>query len=179
MILDGGIFVADLFHPVGAFPLSAHDLLIETRNPGGEVNCCIRIVLPDHTLFVVDLHILLGIQQVRHLGHILYPIVTVVGYLDTSLATGFGGDQDHTIGGAGSVDGSGGSIFQHVDRFNVGGVQCVDVPAGHTVDHIQRSGVANGTQPTDVHLKPLSRHTGSLGDVHTGCIGLHCLKGID
>ena len=60
-----------------------------------------------------------------------------------------GGHEDHTIGSTGSVDGTRGSILQHLDTLDVAGVDVVKTTLDrHTVDDIQRVAVVDRADTT-------------------------------
>src|SRR5690606_12653435 len=59
-------------------------------------------------------------------------------------AAGLGGDDDHTTGAAGAVDGGGTTVFQHVHGGNVIGVYAVEVCTDHAIYDDQRLRI--GTQ---------------------------------
>ena len=108
------------------------------------------------------------------------------------ILTALGGDDDHTVAGAHTVQGGSGLTLQDVDALNVvrvdiqGAVGIVGTSHGtargdvgrrgdrHTVDHIQRRVVAGeGTGTTDGDLRGSTRHTGGRSDVHTGNLTGH------
>ncbi len=55
-----------------------------------------------------------------------YAQLHVVGYLATGRAAAFGGDEDNTVGTAGTVDSGCRGVFQNFDRGDVGRVDVVD-----------------------------------------------------
>ena len=60
---------------------------------------------------------------------------------DRSLA-GLGpasGDDDNTVGAAGTVDSGGGTVFEHVDGFNLLEVDAADIGIGHAIDDDERA----------------------------------------
>lgn len=50
-----------------------------------------------------------------------------------------GGDDNDTVGSTGTIDRSGGGVFEHLHCLDVGGVDAVDVVGGHTVDDVEGS----------------------------------------
>ena len=100
--------------------------------------------------------------------------------VDTHLAvlTLLRGDDDHTVGGARTVDRCRGGILQHLNRLNVVSVQLVHTGLrGHTVDDIKRVVVVQRTVTTDTH------GSGTRGitvgrDVHARHTTLHGLDGV-
>ena len=84
-------------------------------------------------------------------------------HVDLALFAGaLGRDDDDTIGSAGTVDGRGGRVFQHVDAFDVVGVQVID-GAFHrqAVHHEERVGLGvHRADATDSKLAAIGRQTG-------------------
>ena len=50
----------------------------------------------------------------------------------------FGGDQDDAISATRAIDGGGGSVLQHLQRFNVIGVDGIDIDTLDAIYHDER-----------------------------------------
>ena len=109
----------DLFEPVGIGPVERADVT------GG--------ILVDHVLELG------GGEGHRARGDRLHAGLAVV--FDRSLAClgPAGGDDDNTVGAAGTVDGGGGAVLEHVDGFDLLEVDAADVGIGHAVDDDERA----------------------------------------
>ena len=97
---------------------------------------------------VVGFHVLAGIVNHIVLGNQTH-VATPLGIeSDECLLSGLGllgGDDDHTVGATGTIDGTGGRILQHRDALDVLGVDAGDVAIiRRTVHDIKRS--VAGTQ---------------------------------
>ena len=88
-----------------------------------------------------------------------------------ALGTAFGVDDDDAVGAAGSVDGRGRGVFQHVDRLDVGGVDRRGERSlgGESVDDVER-GVAlrEGVVAADGDVGLGAQRTVARGDDHAG-----------
>ena len=91
---------------------------------------------------------------VHHLGHVVIVGVlgavhefgevgihgnahrAVIGDVHITLVTLLGGDDDHTACGLEAVYGSGGSVLQDRDAFDVGGIDIIDVAHREAVHHV-------------------------------------------
>ena len=117
-----------------------------------------------------------GCQQLRQTIDVCPANITVVVHTDLAFLTLFGGDENHTVGSSRTVDGTTGSILQHVDTLNVGRVQVVDVTTAHTVNNVERLGVAIGTSTADGNLEAVARLTRIGLDANTGALALQGTK---
>ena len=173
---NDGVLVAELLNPVRTLvrtvAVSSQQVGINIARPVVQTATGIRA----HQ--VHDIHVLLCIQHLGHLVHVLPTHVTVVAHLYSSFLTLLGGDENHTVSSRRTVDGSRGSVLQHVDTLDVGRVQRVDVAAGHTVDDVDRSGAAVRTCTTDVDFESVTRLTRSCLDGDTRCLALQCAEGL-
>ena len=144
---------------------------------------------------IVIIHHLVVVCRTGHLvlfgnGRYSYGCIEV----QVSLAgfSALGSDDDHTVGGAGAIQGSGGGILQHRDGLNVLGVDAgqdagggvgiagilgiAGAGGGHTVNHIQRIG--RGIEracTTDAEGSGRTRLTGSGAHLQTGHLALQGL----
>ena len=113
----------------------------------------------------------LGAVHHRVLDGVLETDVVVEGHL-RGLAgnTLIGGDQDHAVGTAGTVDGRGGSILEDVHALDVAGGNIGEgAHERHAVQHDQRIvGSGQGTVATDADLKAGARTGAGLGHLHAG-----------
>ena len=167
----GSILVTDGVKPVGAGEGTVLDAVVKLGAEG------VRPVdgIPSHVEvhLVLDVHVLLGVQELGHLLHVLDAVETVVcdGVL-AGLAL-LGGHEDNTVCTTGTVDGAGCSVLEDVDALDVGGVQRIDVTSGNAVDDVQRSIGTGGTHTADVHVVAGTRLAVRAHDAHTGGGGLH------
>ena len=134
-----------------------------------------------HIGIVVGLHqhrgILARVRHLQHVGGFLDTNVAVVGDLGgLVLVAVLGGDQDDTVGGTHTVDGSGRSVLQHRHVGNVVGIQEVDVVIEHPVHDIQRAAAGERAVTADVHLGALARRT-AVHHVHARHLALHRCHG--
>ena len=89
-----------------------------------------------------------------------------------------GSDDDNTVGGAAAVDGSGGGVFQNLDRLDVVTVEFMHAGfGGNTVDDVQRVVVVEGSHTTDTH-DGCSGRTAVSADVHARNTSLQGLDGV-
>ena len=81
-----------------------------------------------------------------------------------------GGDEHHAVGGAGTVQGGGGSVFQDRDRLDVIGVDVGDRSVKrNAVHHIKRGAVrVDGTETADTDAAGGTRLAGCGGELHAG-----------
>ena len=92
-------------------------------------------------LFVLGLHVAHGVFVFGHAGRIVERDRIGVVHRGRFAALGaFGGDEDHAGGGAGSVDGGRGGVFQHGDILHIGRIDIAD-RSGGAVDDDQRRAV--------------------------------------
>ena len=92
-----------------------------------------------------------------------------------------GGDDDNTVGAAGTVDSGGGTILEHVDGFDLLEVDAADVGIGHAVDDderaltgSERSGASEQQFEGRVRIAAVGvghRQTGHLTLKHSGSRG--------
>ena len=122
---------------------------------------------------------LIGSQYIGKLGHGGGSNQSVVIHLGCSPSALFGGDQDDPGGTPGAINGSRGSILQHVHGFDVVGIHIVQRSADHTVDDHQRLGIrSHGAQTPQAQVVALVGVTSCLGDGKAGDLALHQLGGI-
>ena len=98
--------------------------------------------------------VLSGIHHVVDiLPDLVYTEIALVVYLQRLvLLTTLRGDDHHTVSSTGTVDGTSGSILQHLDRLDIVWREVADGRThGHTVDHIQRCRAAEATDTTDTY----------------------------
>ena len=99
-------------------------------------------------LLVVDGHRVVRAGQFGHLVGNLDGVGTAVGYVDLALGAFLGGDQEHTVCGAYTVDGCG-CVLQHGYVLDVVGVESLEIldRAWNSVDDHEGSAHA-----TDIHV---------------------------
>ena len=105
--------------------------------------------------------------------------ISVVGNLcGCALYTLHGGDDDHTIGTAATVDSGGGGILEDIHRLDVGGVDIRELShERNTVEHDERVvGSAERALSTDTNLHFGARFRRSLRHEHTCHTALESLR---
>src|SRR5699024_1784514 len=118
--------------------------------------------------------ILVRVTHLQQVGGFLNTYITVIGNLGILVAASFlGGDDYNTVGGAYTVDGRCGCVFQDGHVLNVGIVQEVDVVVEHSVHYIERRSVTEGTHTTDGHFRTFARRS-RIDDVNTRYLSLQC-----
>ena len=80
--------------------------------------------------------------------------------------TVLGGDEDDTVGGAGSIDSCGGCVLDDGDALHIVRVDILKV-SKRPVDHHDRVGLVDGCESTDVQFTGAARITGLGRDVET------------
>ena len=94
--------------------------------------------------------------------------------------TFLGGDEHYAIGSTGTVDGTRGSVLQHLYRLDVAGVDVVDATLKrHTVDDVERVAVINGTRTTYTDARTSTGLSGRGRYVDTGCQTLQGIVNAD
>ena len=129
------------------YPVGAYDTALAIGHGGiGKLVGVAAIVQPST---ILDVSKLLRCQRLQEFGGRVEAEVEVVGQLRLAGITRVGGDKDYACSCPGAVHGTGGRIFQDVNRLDVGwvdicygvivGVRC-DVTGvdGHAIDHIKR-----------------------------------------
>ena len=97
-------------------------------------------------------------------------------HLRAALFARLGGDKDDARICAGTVDGGGRCILQHLHTLNIVGVQLRIAFRRNTVHHVQRRGIAgDGADTADDHARALARDTGGGGNADTGHAALQSL----
>ncbi len=176
VVLVGGVDVADGVEPVGSDERTVLHAVVERRvQDAGPVDGRLAHIEVD---LVLDVHILLGVQELGHLLHVLDAVEAVIGDADPAGLALLGGDEDDTVRTTRTVDGAGGGVLQDVDALDIRGVEGVDAAAGHAVDHIQRGIGTDGTHTADVDVVARARLSGRTHDAHTGGGGLHGAQGV-
>ena len=122
-------------------------------------------------------HILLRVHQFRDAGDGLRGKLEVVGNLRLSGTSFLRGDEDDTVTGLGTVDGSRCSILQHLHGLDVVGVDARDVAQAHAVHHIQRVGCHVGRVTAHADGRCFARAAGSGDELHAGRLALQGLGG--
>ena len=148
-------------------------------------------------------HVVLGVASVRSAGGLCLPekvksvdrpvaSVLVVGggcrllptetsaVTDLGLAvvgvTFLGGHEDHTVGGAGSVDSRRGGVLDYGDALDIIRIDILKVAQG-TVDKDDRAGFVDRSETADVQFSGTARITGLGRDVESRNRPLkHCHK---
>ena len=153
--------VEDLLHPVGA----GGERVAEV----GEAQHVQRggLVAVGEFLAHQD-HVVLRPEHGRQLPRLGVQVARGIGDARIALASILGGDDDHTVGGSGSVDGARGCILQDVHRLDVARVDVVDVAELHTVHDVERGVVPVGADAADEDALPGSRLAAGFVDDQTG-----------
>ena len=115
------------------------------------------------------LAVLVGIHHV--VGVAGYPVYAEVAFVvdlqGLVFLTVLGGDDDHTVSGTRTVDGTCRCVFEHLNGFNVVRREVADGGShGHTVDNVERSGAAERTDTTNAH-RGVGTGLTVGGDLHT------------
>ena len=114
------------------------------------------------------------VTHLQQVGGFLNTYITVIGNLGILVAASFlGGDDYNTVGGAYTVDGRCGCVFQDGHVLNVGIVQEVDVVVEHSVHYIERRSVTERTHTADGHFRTVARCS-RIDDVDTRYLSLQC-----
>ena len=143
--------------------------------------------------FMPDVCPLLGVQEVQFPGDATPSERGVITDVVFAVRALLGGDDDHTVGTTGTIDGCGRHVLQHLDALDVRGIQerqrveggvarfgtsacrCRIVIHDESVDHIEWFVTAgDGVSTTDADDAGSTRLTRGLGDIQT-CDG--SLKG--
>ena len=137
MLLDGRVVVENEVLPVGT---EAHHLVAVVVSEVVWVDIENRHAL-FHTALVLQNGVIHGTRHVAPLPSRLPAVREVVVDLSLALLSFLGGDENHTIGGTCTIDGTRGSVFQHFNRLDVRGVHAFHtvLVGGHTVYNIKRS----------------------------------------
>ena len=115
----------------------------------------------------------LSLHPLACIHHIILGDTTAVGtqldvgsHVQLTLLTLLGGNQDHTVRGAVTIEGCRSGVLQDRHRLDILRVQVRDVTTiGHTVEDIQRrAATIDGTDTTDTDRRILTRYT--IGAVH-------------
>ena len=122
-----------------------------------------------HVRLVGGIHIGIGVGKLRAFGQGDKAFVVVQVELRLAHLSRFGLDDDYAVGAAHTVNGCGGGVFQHGERFDVFGVDVAETTF-HTVYQHQRLGVLVGeggdTANPDVGVV-VSRLARALHGYHT------------
>ena len=88
----------------------------------------------------------------------------------------FGRDQNHSVGGAGTINSCGCAIFEHFNGFDIVGGKHVDAARGrHAINDEERIVVAQGIDPTDADGNVVAGCAGGLGDLYPRNLALQGL----
>ena len=105
----------------------------------------------------------------------------VVVHIDIHLAvlTALGRDNNHTVSGTRTVDGSRRSILQHLDGLDVGRVERVEILSRcHTVNHVERVASVHRTHTTNANRRTAATRRSVGHDVNTCQLALHGVQHI-
>ena len=136
------------------------------------VQAIVHIALPH------DASEFLGIQHLHavYIGLGGHAGVKVHFYL--TILAALGGDDDNTVGGAATVNGSGSGVFQDLDGLDVVTVEFMHAGlGGDTVDDVQRVVVVEGSHTTDPDGGSAGRATVRT-DIHSGNTALQGFDGV-
>ena len=154
MVVLDGILVCEHIPPVGAFPTVSNFVENVLRHITRPVQPLTRDV---EVVFVKNGHVLLGIEQLWTLVNVRPTYSTIVAELYLTGLTLLGSNENHTVSSTCTIDGSGCSIFQHVDALDIVRVDTIKVATSYTVNNIKRCIVADGALTTDVNIVTLTR----------------------
>ena len=117
----------------------------------------------------LQLHELVGREQIEGLGDLAVAGRTVVGHHGAPHLTGFGRHHHHAVGGARTVDGRRGSVLEHLDRLDVRVGEVVDIVHLETIDDVERRSVAvDRTDTAHLDVETGARSAVRGGDLHAG-----------
>ena len=116
---------------------------------GHPVPIFVNRVLRDQTVCRHVINVLLRIHYFRSTTQVLRHQLYIVSDAAHALLGLAGGNQDNTVTGLCTVDGSRSSIFQHLHALNVIGVDVADVLRAEAVHYIQRVAATVATVTTD------------------------------
>ena len=173
MLHDGGIVVEQQVLPVGAEATDGVavgiDQIVGVGVKGSHAVLYATLVLQNGVVG--------GTGDVAMLPRALPAVREVV--VDGSLAqlTLLGGHENDAIGSTGTVDGSRGSVLQHLDALDVGGIYALHavLVGRHAVDDIQGFGTVDGSDTADADHRFGTRLTRGRRHLHTGG---HALQGV-
>ena len=167
--------VADGIQPVGPLEGAGLDVIVQRRiQDAGPVDGILAHVEGN---LVLDVHVLLGIEELGHPRDVLDPIETVIRDDEPVALALLGRNEDDTVRTTCTVDGAGSRVLEDIDALDVGRVQRVDVTTRNAVDDVQRGIGTDGTHTADVHIVTRSRLAGRVHDAHTRSGGLHGTEG--
>src|SRR5690606_9413167 len=86
--------------------------------------------------------ILPGSGHIHQVGSFGYAHEPVVGHHQFAGAAFFGGDEQHSVGGAHAVNSCSRSIFQDIHRHDISRINITDIVGDHAVHHIKRVSAA-------------------------------------
>ena len=173
-----GQLVADLIHlALGVFALPQHIICVaDGREAAGAAGKDaargrerighLAFAVDEIIVVVVPLHLHLLFRRQIEVGAVVQVPVLIDGdiggevHVDASfLAGALGGNDDDTVGGAGTVNGRRGGVLQDVDALDVIGIEVVDVAFDRqAVHHQQRAGLrVHGTDTADGELAAVGR----------------------
>ena len=115
-------------------------------------------------------HPFIAVHHLYFAGSLLYSDIAIIINLDSPLFSLFGRHQDDTVGTTRTIDSRGGSIFQHLDRFDIRRAQLIQAYHDrNTVHDIQRFVVGlQRTISTYPNTGLFTRFRAGLHDRNTG-----------
>ena len=119
-------------------------------------------------------HIVLGPKHAREFPRLGVQVARRIGDARVAFAAILGGDDDHAVGGTGSIDGARCGVLQDVHRLDVARVDVVDVAELHAVHDVKRGVVSVGADAADEDALPGSRLAAGLVDDQTGGESFEC-----
>ena len=117
---------------------------------------------------VLELHETLGAHLLGVAGTGEHAEGAVVVDAQLAFLGTLGGDEDHTCGCTGTVDGGGGRILQHGDVLYGVHVHVVDCAHGHAVHDHERVGVTDGGDTAHADGGCRARQAAGPRDLHAG-----------
>ncbi len=164
--------------------------LVAGTESGIEVRVGLEVCAHCGNIFLV-VEVTVAESLVSHLsvhGGALYGAVTVnlarvatpagvKGDAGIALLTTLGGDENHTVGTAGTVKSGGGGVLENGHGLDIHSVESGDIAIErHTVNYIKRSGrTVDGTDTADTHFRSGTGLAVGLKHLYTGNItGKRC-----
>ena len=157
---------------------------ITAVGPIVEVGICIATAEAIYTCFKVrivstivgfhqHLSVLAWVCHLQYVGSLLYSYISIVRNLSLLVALSLlGGDNNHTICCAHTVDSGCRSVFKHAHILYIFAVKEVDIVIEHAINDVQRIWVWERACTTNTHCWACTGHT-AVHYIHTRYFALH------
>ena len=154
MVLHRSIVVEHQLLPVGA---EALDGVAVGVGQVGRIQIKRSLAAIEAALVLHD-GIVGGTGHVALLPRILPAHAKVIVDAGLALLAFLRGNQDDAVGSPGTVDGTRGSVLQHLYRLNVGGIHKVNAAGyGHAIDDVEGVRIGNCTCTSNTHTRRCAR----------------------